>query len=322
MAASRSMSSPANYRLYGLCLGSEVPLSAPLAPACCPPDFTVQLGTNLGAEAVPPSGEVWAKAEFGNGFGIRLSRTDAGWSLYYPRTGEFRFSPDLRLATAHTLPGQANILPLLLQGSVPAWWLNLRGEPVLHASGVAVGGEALAFIGASGMGKSTLATLLCSAGASLVTDDVLRVQSAGGDFLCHWGTGELRLRPNAAALATSFPHASASQSADGRTTLLLGENAAALPRLRAIVIPQPSRFHKELSVERLSALQASFHLNGYARVYGWQVDAPRRRQFELFARLAQVVPVFRVTIPWGPPFVPGLADQLLAATGLPRLFAP
>lgn len=316
------MSSFSHYRLYGLCLRSQLPLTAPLAAESAPPDFTVHLGADLLAQAAPPAGELWARADFGNGFGVQLTKTETGWSLFYPQTGEFRLSRDLRFGTAHALPGKADILSLLLHGSVLAWWLNLRSEPVLHASAVAIGDEALAFMGASGMGKSTLATLLCSAGASLVTDDLLRLQPVGADFRCHWGTGEVRLRPNAASLATSFPPTSASQSADGRTTLLLGEAATALPRVRAIVIPQPSRLHTTLVVERLSAVSASFHLNGYARVYGWQVDEPRRRQFELFARLAQAVPVLRVTIPWGPPFAPDLADQLLTATGLPRLAAP
>lgn len=310
------MSSFSNYWLYGLCIRSELPLTAAEAPESSPPDLTVHLGEGLAALAAPPPGEVWAKADFGNGFGVQLTKTAAGWSLFYPQTGEFRFSGDLRFATAHALPGRDAILPLLLLGSVPAWWLNLRGEALLHASAVAIGGEALAFIGASGMGKSTLATLLCSAGAGLVTDDVLRLKPEGEEFLCHWGTGELRLRPNATSLTGLFPPASASRSADGRTTLLLTRNETALPRLRAIAIPQPSRVQTTVSVERLSAVEASFHLNGYARVYGWQVDAPLSRQFELFARLAQAVPVLRVTVPWGPPFVPGLAAAIFAAANL------
>ena len=82
------------------------------------------------------------------------------------------------------------------------------------------------------------------------------------------------------------------------------------------MIPQPSRVQTTVSVERLSAVEASFHLNGYARVYGWQVDAPLRRQFELFARLAQAVPVLRVAVPWGPPFAPELPAAILAAASL------
>ena len=310
------MSSFSTYGLYGLCIRSELPLTAPPAVETAMADLTVRLGEELPADATPPTGEVWAKADFGNGVGVQLTKTASGWSLFYPQTGEVRFTPDLRTATAHALPGKDAILPLLLHGSVPSWLLNLRGEPVLHASAVAVGGDALAFIGASGMGKSTLATLLCSSGASLVTDDVLRLKEEGDEFLCHWGTGELRLRPNAASLADLFPTSNASRSADGRSTVLLAASEPTLPRLRAILIPQPSREQRELEVERLSLVQASFHLNSYPRVCGWLVDEPRRRQFLLFARLAESVPVFCIKVPWGPPFGAGLPERLFAAVGM------
>lgn len=305
-----------SYCLYGLCIRSELPLTAPPAPESFAPDLTVHCGEELPATAMAPAGEVWAKADFGNGFGVQLTKTETGWSLFYPQTGEVRLSDDLRTATAHALPGKDAILPLLLIGSVPAWWLNLRGESILHASAVAVGDEAIAFIGASGMGKSTLATLLCSAGATLVTDDVLRLKQEGEGFLCHWGTGELRLRPNAASLAELFPPACVNRSADGRSTLLLPAGKSALPRLRAILIPRPSREHRELVARPLPLVQASFHLNGFARVLGWRVEEPRRQQFITFARVAQAVPVLELTVPWGPPFAADLPRQLFAAAGI------
>ena len=305
-----------SYCLYGLCLRSELPLTAPPAPVGSTPDLIVLRGEELSATAAPPVGEVWAKADFGNGFGIQLTKHEAGWSLFYPQTGEVRLANDLHTATAHALPGKEAILPLLLAGSVPAWWLNLRGESVLHASAVAVGHEALAFIGASGMGKSTLATLLCSAGANLITDDVLRIKREGEEFHCHWGTGELRLRPNAVSLAEKFPPIRASRSADGRATLLLAPREQRLPRLRAILIPHPSREQRELEAERLTMVQAAFHLNSYPRVYGWQVDGPRRCQFALFARLAETVPVLRVKVPWGPPFAAELPASIFDIAGM------
>lgn len=308
--------SPASYSLYGLCIRSELPLSAPPASAGTGPDLTVLLGEELSAQAGPPPGDVWANAEFGNGFGVWLTKTAGGWSLFYRQTGEFRLSADLRLATAHALPGRADILPLLLAGSVPSWVLNLHGVPILHASAVRVGHDALAFIGASGMGKTTLATLLCSVGAQMVTDDVLRLTRQNKHSLCHHGTGELRLREGAAALAERFAASPPARSADQRLTLQLGSEQGEMPALRAIVIPQPSRTLTELTVKRLSAVAAGFHLNGYARVYGWQQDAPLRRQFELFSALASQVPLYRAHIPWGPPFAAGLPRQLAAACGL------
>ena len=307
------MSSFSTFALYGLRIASDLPLRAPLAELEGTPDFTILRGDDLPSDYPPPPGEVWAAADFGNGVSVRLAQTGTGWSLLYPNTAEVRFAADLRTATLHGAPGKADILPLLLTSSIPTWWLNLRGESVLHASAVALRGRALAFIGASGMGKSTMATLLCAHGATLITDDALRLVKAGGGYACHFGPGELRLRPAAAALAEQFAPGCADVSVDGRTTLRLVTPTQELPRLAAIVIPQPSREASELRVERLSLVQASFHLNSYTRVIGWQAEGPLRRQFEHFSELAQRVPVAKLTIPWGPPFAPELAAQIWAS---------
>ena len=301
------------FALYGLCLATDLPLKAPPADPARAPDLTILRGEDLPAVYPPPPGEVWAAPDFGNGISVRLAKTDAGWSLLYPNTAEVRFSSDLSRATIHASAGKADILPLLLGSSVPTWWLNLRGEPVLHASAVAMGDRAVTFMGASGMGKSTLATLLCAHGARLITDDALRLVRESDDFRCHYGPGELRLRPAAAALAGQFAPECADLSLDGRTTLRFATGTTDLPRLAAIFIPNPSREAKELVVERLSLVQASFHLNGFARAIGWQVEGPLRRQFEWFGELARRVPVSKLTVPWGPPFAPELAAEIWAS---------
>jgi hypothetical protein len=64
---------------------------------------------------------------------------------------------------------EQNIVPRLPQ---------LLGAPNLHASAVAFEGRGLAFQGRSGMGKSTLATLMIAAGSALVCDDVLTLQAS------------------------------------------------------------------------------------------------------------------------------------------------
>ncbi len=298
------------FALYGLCLATDLPLKAPSAALGRASDLTILRGADLPADYPPPPGEVWAAADFGHGASVRLAKTEAGWSLFYPGTAEVRFSPDRSSATIHGAPGKTDLLPLLLGSSVPTWWLNLRGEPVLHASAVAMGDVAIAFIGASGMGKSTLATLLCAHGARLITDDALRLAREGDAFRCHYGPGELRLRPAAAALAGQFAPECADASVDGRTTLRLAPPTEELPRLAALFIPLPSRAAKALCVERLSLVQASFHLNGFARAIGWQVEGPLRRQFEHFSELARCVPVAKLTVPWGPPFAPELAAKI------------
>jgi hypothetical protein len=61
-------------------------------------------------------------------------------------------------------------------GSGMAFVLRQRGFLVLHASCVAKGDEAIAFLGGSGWGKSTLASAFHQHGYRLITDDVMAIQ--------------------------------------------------------------------------------------------------------------------------------------------------
>src|SRR5829696_1003226 len=72
------------------------------------------------------------------------------------------------------------MLRLFVLGPVLATVLRQRGYLLLHASAVAVAGEAVLFLGSSGWGKSTTAAALHARGHGLVTDDVavLRVEES------------------------------------------------------------------------------------------------------------------------------------------------
>ncbi len=61
--------------------------------------------------------------------------------------------------------------------------LGRQGHFVLHASAVDLGGHAVAFLGASGRGKSTLAASFALAGAPFLTDDGLRLQWRGDGLI-------------------------------------------------------------------------------------------------------------------------------------------
>jgi hypothetical protein len=76
----------------------------------------------------------------------------------------------------------------------------LRGYEVLHVSAVSGAGGAAAFAGASGTGKTRLASRLVARGADFLTDDVLAVESAGDDVVAHPGPAFMAIRPDDAAM--------------------------------------------------------------------------------------------------------------------------
>jgi hypothetical protein len=199
-------------------------------------------------------------------------------------------------------------------GNLMACILALRGESVLHASAVAFDAAALACLGSSGMGKSSLAALLCAHGARLITDDLLRLQEDGDGWRCYPGAGQLRLRPDAAA-RSKFPADLLETTADDRVAVKLAV-CQSMPRLGAIVIPHPSRRCDALKLERLPPARALLSLMAYPRIQESAQKQQRQRRLDFLGRIATSVSIFDAEIPWGLPFPPQLAAALAGGVEL------
>lgn len=108
---------------------------------------------------------------------------------------------------------EESLLRLFVLGTTLAMLLHQRGEVVvLHASAVVVVGRAVAFVGAKGLGKSTVAAALHACGHDLLSDDILAVDLRQGKPLALPGFPQLKLWPDALGS--------------------LGYDAGLLPRLR------------------------------------------------------------------------------------------
>ena len=129
---------------------------------------------------------------------VRLYRSADAWHLVYDDTG--RFDIDALGQTIVWRPPRdvsEDAARLDVMSRVLATAMHAAGDVCFHASAVAVEGEAIAFLGAKGFGKSTLAWALVRAGARLLTDDTLRVR-LDETPLAYPGVHELRLRRDAA----------------------------------------------------------------------------------------------------------------------------
>ncbi len=82
-----------------------------------------------------------------------------------------------------------------LLGPILGFVLRLRGVTCLHASAIAVGGEAIAFLGAAGAGKSTTAAFFATLGYPVLSDDVVALTDQSSSFFIQPGYPGLRLWP-------------------------------------------------------------------------------------------------------------------------------
>ena len=112
---------------------------------------------------------------------------EAGYQLAGPRYGRHVISPDGR--RLRCIPGDAYVQDWqrFLIGQVLPFAAAVNGLEVLHASAVALRSGALALLGASGAGKTSLALALSRIGAQLLADDVVALESTEGMLLAHPG---------------------------------------------------------------------------------------------------------------------------------------
>jgi hypothetical protein len=313
-----------HYRIHGLLVASEIPLAARAIHSggdeCNQmiPDYRIVMGEARDCPRVPPPGRILAgyQAESYAYWATEIRRDPFRWTLRFAGICDAMVDREGRMITVHrAFEGDPGMTAILVEGNVLAHVLAAEGLLCLHASAVEVGGEALAVIGPSGAGKSTLAALLCAAGARLISDDALRVEATDAGVICFPGTQGLRLRRTVASIGASIKGAAAEETADERTKLVLTPPADSPVRVRAAMAPWVSREATELQIQRLSAMDGLQELLRHPRLTFWRAPEVIAGVFERTAEVAADLPVYRAIVPWGPPFSPRLAEELLVEMG-------
>ena len=163
-----------DHAIFGGCLRSEFPLPELPELEAASADWTFRRAS----EPLGPA-QFLGEERVDENIRVRCSRLADGIRLEFDDTGVFDISKGGR-DIAWT-PGAESPMDLVradLLGGVFAAALHLQGLLVLHGSAVGVGETAVGFLANKGAGKSTLATALCAAGCTLVTDDTLPVHPA------------------------------------------------------------------------------------------------------------------------------------------------
>lgn len=143
-----------------------------------------------GVDAVPD----WAHVNY-------LRATDGSWRrIRYEYNGhfaDFGIRADGREVTVDAGAEENDAeLANLIEGPILCRALRLAGHPLLHASALTWEGRAIAFMGGSGAGKSSLAWALTQQGCGLLSDDMVGLTIGPASVMAHPGRLRLRLWPD------------------------------------------------------------------------------------------------------------------------------
>lgn len=112
----------------------------------------------------------------------------AGYLIAGPEYGAYLLSGDGRQLRCAPGGRDEGAWQRLLIAQVLPFAALLHGLEVFHASAIVWNAEAVAFLGASRAGKTSLALELCRRGASFLADDVLALESSADGLIAHPGT--------------------------------------------------------------------------------------------------------------------------------------
>jgi hypothetical protein len=252
----------------------------------------------------------------------QVLRVDGATIVWYHDVAIFRIGAEHTTVEYRWLSHEPEHLgPILLEGYVFALLLTLRGMCTLHASAVALDdGRALALVGPSGAGKTTLAALLVAGGHPHLADDILGVDlSTPGVATVASGSRAIRLREKAWALEAFFPDTESAVSVDNRLVLSDQRASPGARQLAALWLPVPDRTISQVSLKRISTVRAFQEVLQNLRI---SLNDPhhKRRDFESVVELSRLVPTFVARVPWGPPWSPetieALADAARQSSGI------
>jgi hypothetical protein len=177
--------------------------------------------------------------------------------------------------------------------------LSLQGEEPLHATVVDLGGRSIGLLGDSGAGKSTLAAFLISQGATLVTDDMLRLTFTDGQAFAHQGPRRLKLFDEAALRLLPETVGDGHWNAmSGKVMVKPHERPAGQhppqPLCALFWLDEPKQLSTPdaVSSTRLAGLDLARAL--FASTMNTRLHAPDRltRQLRFAERVARVLPVY------------------------------
>ena len=248
---------------------------------------------------------------------LSFAKMESGYLLRFPEYADFVVSADGSSIEGYLRKRcpQETMRHLLLNQVIPIV-LSQLGKLVLHASACATPQGVMAFMGTTGMGKSTLAASFGLKGFTVITDDCLLVEQQQGSVVGIPSYGGLRLWPESvSALFEEEPALQSMAHYTEKKRVLLQQAAADGPlSLRAMyILIQPEHPEKAdcVSITPLGPSEALFEIVKHT----FQLDVTDREKlaqsFRRYEWLVKSVPFFKLAYPRDHAMLPTVHSTVL-----------
>lgn len=228
-------------------------------------------------------------------------RSGKNYLLRFPDLADFEVSADGTEVVAHPAKGtDATTVEHLYNNQLVPLALSRQGRPAFHASAVTVAGGAVAFLGKTGMGKSTLAASFALNDAAFLTDDALLVEETNDGLLAMPSHASLRLwEDSVEALIDQGIDEAGPISYSSKARLLAGEALAhrnePQPLLAAFVLAAQEA--QDVSIRTLTGLDRYMAWLGNSFLLDIEDHELLARHFDWTHRISGAVPTFALDYP-------------------------
>lgn len=281
---------PFAYRVFGLRLRSDIALPELIAAEL---DFGEPDVSIRSAKLPPMEGERF------DGF----AAIPAGAIINVPNAARYLIRGGSEIIVDADPDGSERHLRLYLLGSALGALLHQRNLLPLHANSIEIAGRAVAFMGHSGAGKSTMAAWFYDQGFEILADDVCVVTIGEGATMAQPGIPRLRMwrdaleasGRSAEAYELSFDDAEKYNVPTRTPVSPAAIQLGAVYLLKKLEADASKPLIEPLrGIDALEALVANTYRGAYVRLFGGT-----KAHLASCMALAKSVPVFAVHRRWG-----------------------
>jgi hypothetical protein len=217
--------------------------------------------------------------------------TETAMCFSYPKTGTILVTDGKRVIVDLQPDVYDEDLVPYLTGYVLAVLLHQRNYLVLHASVIMINGNGVAFLGAKGQGKSTLAASLEVIGNRLISDDLLPIVVEGNRIFTVPGYPQIKLYEDSVIavgeVPSQLPAVHRNNSKYSFSCKQFSEDTIPLSAIYVLNIDD------EISIESLSMSQAFIEATKHTHVsYYLRESESLEWHFEKCQQLVHSVPFF------------------------------